>query len=141
VQATAGDEPPGALLRNVSISLRFTSGAIGTIVAGYRDALARTVEWMELGGSAGSLVVEDVTRRVIVVGADPDRREVLEPNHFVSSDAFYDTIVDHVRDFITRVEAGNAPSVTGRDGLAGLNLAAAAIESLRAARFVEVSTI
>jgi UDP-N-acetylglucosamine 3-dehydrogenase len=141
VQATAGDEPPGALLRNVSISLRFTSGAIGTIVAGYRDALARTVEWMELGGSAGSLVVEDVTRRVIVVGKDPDRSEVFEPNHFISSDAFDDTIVEHVRDFITRVASGNAPGVTGRDGLAGLRLAAAAVESLRTARFVEVPAL
>ena len=138
VYATTGSQPDGPLVQNVCLSLDFAGGAIGTIVAGYRSGQSRTAEWMELSGSAGSLVVEDVTRRVILTGADPDRRQVFEPSPFAAAGAFYDSLVEHVQTFLAHVARGAAPPVTGRDGLASLLLAEAAIESLQTGQRVEV---
>ena len=138
LHALAGDEPAGELMRNVTLSLQFANGPIGAIVAGYRDGQTRTAEWLELGGTTGSLVVEDMTRRVILSGADPDRREVFEPNSFGAGGAFYDSLIEHVHAFIEHVGQGQPPPVTGRDGLIGMQWAAAAVESLRSGGMVEV---
>ncbi len=126
------------LVRSVTLSLQFAGGAVGAIVAGYRDAQTRTAEWLELGGTAGSLVVEDVTRRVILAGADPDRRQTFEPDHFSAGGAFYDSLIEHVQAFIEHVARGQQPPVTGHDGLIGMQWAAAAVESLRSGQAVEV---
>lgn len=141
MQAVAADRKPDDLVRSVSLTLEFVAGPIGTIVASYWASQTRTSEWMELGGSAGSLTVEDVTRRVILAGADPDHCEVFEPNHFAGGDAFYDSLIEHVQAFLDHVSHGHCPSVTGRDGLAGLKLAEAAIESLKRGFAVEVQGI
>lgn len=141
VHATPGDNQGKGLMRQVSISLTFANGAIGTIVAGYRDGQTRTSEWMELGGTTGSITVEDVTRRVIVSGLDPDQRRTLEPNPFQAGDSFYQTLTDHVQAFVEHVAEGRQPPVTGRDGLISLQLAEAAIESLKLGHSVEVRAI
>ncbi len=138
LQAHSGQQPGGGLLRGVSLSLAFASGATGTIVAGYRDGQTRTVEWLELGGAEGTIVVEDITRRVILSGTDPDRRESFEPNHFARGDAFYDSLGEHVQAFIEHIVHGQQPPVTGHDGVVGLKLATAAIESLKTGRAIEV---
>lgn len=138
VHATSGGDPSERLMRQVSISLKFASGAIGTIVAGYRDGQTRTAEWMELGGSAGSITVEDVTRRVIVSGLDPDCRRTLEPDPIPAGDPFFQTLTDHVQAFLQHVADGREPPVTGRDGLVSLQLAEAAIESLKSGHTIEV---
>ena len=140
VYAIAGDAPPQAIARHVSLSLVFASGATGTLVADYRDEQTRTAERMELGGTLGTLLVDDVTRRAILTRADPDHRETFEPNPFARAEAFYDSIVDHVQVFIERAATGEQPPVTGHDALASLLIAAAAVESLETAQAVEVPT-
>jgi len=139
LHAISAERSPGALVRNVVLSLQFRSGSIGTIVADYRDNLARTSEWMELGGDLGSLAVEDITRRVIFSGADPDRRETYEPDLFGAGGAFYDSVLEQVRVFIEHVARGQKPPVTGEDGWRGLQWAAAAVESLRSGQAVEIT--
>ena len=139
LHALAGDEPAPALLRSVILSLKFASGAIGTIAAGYRDGQTRTVEWMELGGPAGAIAVEDITRRVTLTSNDPDRAQAFRPNHFIGGDAFYDSLVEHVQAFIEHVARGVQPPVSGNDGLMGMKLAAAAVESLARDTAIEVS--
>jgi predicted dehydrogenase len=139
LHARAGDEAPGELLKSVCLSLQFAGGAIGTIVGAYRDNQTRTAEWMELGGTTGAIVVEDITRRVTLFGTDPDHGLSSQPNHFVASDAFYDSLVEHVQAFIERVASGQPAPVNGRDGLLGLRLAAAAVESLATGQTIEVS--
>jgi myo-inositol 2-dehydrogenase/D-chiro-inositol 1-dehydrogenase len=138
VIATAGLRKSGELVKCVSVSLQFATGSIGTIMAGYREGQTHTAEWTELGGTRGSIVVEDVTRRVIATRTDPARREVIEPNPFTSGGAFYDSLVEHVQVFLDHVARHDEPPVSGRDGLAALILAEAAIESLESGRAVEV---
>jgi predicted dehydrogenase len=138
VYAVAGDGSPDSITRNVIVSLGFVSNALGTIAAGYRQNQSRTSEWMELSGSAGSLAIEDVTRRVTLVRLDADRREILEPDHFAAGNAFYDSLIDHLHAFIDHVAEGRESPVTGRDAVASLALAAAAIESLESGHAIEV---
>ncbi len=138
VQATSSDAASEMLMRSVIVVLTFASGAIGTIVAAYRDDQTRTSEWMELGGTTGSIAVADVTRRVTVTSLDPDCRLSFDPDSFQSGDAFDHTIIDHVRAFVECIATGREPPVTGRDGWIGLQLAEAAIESLATGHTVEV---
>jgi myo-inositol 2-dehydrogenase/D-chiro-inositol 1-dehydrogenase len=140
IQAHAPKRESGALVRTVSLSLEFTSGAAGSIVAGYREGQTRTSEWLELLGTSGSIAVDDVTRRVSLAGLDPDQKIEARPNHFVAGDAFYESIVEHVHAFLEHVADGREPPVTGRDGVAGMKLVAAAIESLATGRAVHVET-
>lgn len=137
IQATTGDHSSN-LMRSVSITLEFGSDVTGTIVASYRDGQSRTSEWMELGGTLGSIAVEDVTRRVIVTGLVPEYRQTFLPNPFQTGDSFYQTLIEHMQAFIEHVASGREPPVTGRDGLVSLQLAEAAIESLQSGHPVEV---
>jgi predicted dehydrogenase len=130
VHAHGGGASTGDLLRSFVVSLEFAGSAIGTIIASYRDNQSRTSERMELGGNAGSIIVEDVMRRVIVAGLDPDETQVYAPNPFVGGDAFYNSLIEHLQAFIECVAEGRQPPVTGAEGLAGMVLAEAAIESL-----------
>ena len=140
VHATAGERSPVGLLKSVSVTLRFTSGAVGTIVAGYRDQQTRTVEWLELGGSKGSITVEDITRRATLTTFNPDCARVLEPNPFAGGDAFYESLSEHLHAFLAHLARGEAAPVSGRDGLASLELAEAAIESLSTGKTIEMPT-
>jgi len=140
VHATTGDHS-GNLMRSVSMTLEFASEVTGTIVASYRDGQSRTSEWMELGGTLGSIAVEDVTRRVIVTGLVPEYRQTFLPDPFQSGDAFYQTLIEHVQAFVEHVASGREPPVTGRDGLTSLQLAEAAVESLTSGHTVEVRAI
>ncbi|MBI4602761.1 MAG: Gfo/Idh/MocA family oxidoreductase [Planctomycetes bacterium] len=121
--------------RSCILVLETSSGALATISAGYRDGQTRTAERMEIEGSAGSIVVEDVTRAVELRGPEADRVEVLRPSHF---SAFHDTIAQHVQAFIAHVASGLEPPVTGLDGLRSLEVAAAAVRSHALGRPVEL---
>ena len=138
VHATAGAAEQQSLVSQVSISLAFASGQIGTLVAGYRAGQTRTCEWMELSGTGGAITVEGVARRVTLVRLDPDRREVFESNSFTGGDDFYSTIVAHLHAFIDDLADARTPAVTARDALASLALAAAAARSLETGLAVEV---
>lgn len=138
VHARFASVPPEALKRNGVLSLACAGGAVGTIIAGYQDGQERTSEWMALGGAKGTLIVEDVTRRVLLHETGPDRREVFQPNHFIQGDAFYDSLKAHVGAFLEHVADGKAPPVTGLDGLRGLEIVDAAMRSEKEGRSVEV---
>ena len=138
VHALFGKTAPGELVREVVLSFEFAGGAVGAIIAGYRDRQSRTSERMEIAGSLGAIAIEDATRRVTLFEKDPDSLASFSPNHFVEGDTFYDTLKAHVEAFIEQVAAGREPPVTGRDGLRAMEIAAAAVESHRQGRSIEV---
>lgn len=140
VHAVAGRHAPGELAKTLVITLQFTSGAVGSLVGAYRNWQSRTSEWAELGGKAASIVVEDITRRVVLVSEDPDRTHVLSPDLFAGGDAFYDSLTSSVQAFIDQLARGAAPPVTGEDALASLRLVDAVTESLASGQIVEVKS-
>lgn len=138
VHACFTEASPSGLLRHVVLTFQLTGGAVAAIVAGFRDDQARTTERMEIVGTHGSIVVEEVTRDVKVFALDPDRVEVFRHNHFVGGDAYYATLIDHVQDFLGHITEGREPPVPGRDGVRGMQIAAAAVQSYREGKTVEV---
>jgi predicted dehydrogenase len=121
-----GDPFAAQLRRAAVLGLEFADGALGSIVASYRDGQTRTFEHAEIVGSLGSVQVDDVTRAAVFRGADADRLEVFEPSPFTNEAAFMTTIGDHLRTFLARVSEGEPPPVSGLDGLRGLELVEAA---------------
>src|SRR4051812_11390054 len=91
-----GDPSASGLRRNVVLSLEFTGGAVGAIVAGYRDGLTRTAERAEIVGSLGSVGINDVTRSASFWTTDPDRCEVVSPGAFTDQAGFYTTVGEHL---------------------------------------------
>jgi predicted dehydrogenase len=138
VHASFGQHERGSLVRDVVLSCQIARGAVGAIVAGYRDGFVRTSERMEIEGTAGSLAVVDVTREVTVALLEPDRFETIRPNSFVEGDAFHETVRTHVRSFVASLVEGREPPVTGLDGLRGMIIAEAALESYQRGRPIEV---
>jgi predicted dehydrogenase len=131
IQARFGPEDPASprLRRDVALTLGFADGALGLIVAGYRDGQARTVERAEIVGSLGTVRVNDVVRSATFWSDDPDRSQVFEPGTFGDEGTFESTIREHLRTFLARVAAGQPPPVSGLDGLRGLELVEAALRS------------
>jgi predicted dehydrogenase len=133
------DSAPPRLRRDVVLTLGFADGALGAIVAGYRDAQTRTVERADIVGSLGTVRVDDVVRSATFWTIDPDRRQVFEPGTFGDEGAFDSTIRDHLRTFLARLAAGEDPPVSGVDGLRGLELVEAALRSHAEGREVELT--
>jgi predicted dehydrogenase len=141
IDARFGPPDPSAsgLRRDVVLSLEFTGGAVGAIVAGYRDGLTRTSESAEIVGSLGSVRVDDVTRTATSWMTDPDQCQVSTPSVFTGEAGFSSTIGEHVRVFLESLATGSSPPVAGLDGLRGLELAEAALRSHAEGRPITVA--
>jgi myo-inositol 2-dehydrogenase/D-chiro-inositol 1-dehydrogenase len=137
IRAVPAHQPIGNLLRDVMLSLEFSSGATGRIEAGYRDELTGTVERMELDATAGAVVVEDVSGPVTWFGRDRTAVQSFSPPR---PQDLYDSLIAHVQAFIDNVSQGALPPVTGHDGLMGMRLAEAAIQSIHSGEKIEVSS-
>jgi myo-inositol 2-dehydrogenase/D-chiro-inositol 1-dehydrogenase len=133
------DPAVSGLRRDVVLNLGFATGAIGAIVAGYRDGQTRTFERGEIVGSLGTVRIDDVTRATTFWSTDPDHREILEPGVFTNDADFSSTVGEHLRLFLARLSADEAPPVTGFDGLRGLELAEAALRSHAEGRAVSMT--
>jgi predicted dehydrogenase len=121
------------------MTFTFEGGAVGTLIGGWRDRQSRTIELMEIGGTGGYVQVEDVQNEVRHFKLDADRFETFRPNYFAGDDTrFYDSLTAHVHDFLKRVQANVPPLVIAADGVRGLEIAAAAIESHDSGELVAV---
>ncbi len=138
LRANADGATTGELVRDINLTIELTSGAQATIAARYRDDQPRTSEWMALHGSTGTIVVEDIAHRVVLSGSTPELCIVTEPQP--ASDPIGDSVVAHLQAFIDQVAAGGKPPVSGRDGLVGMQLAAAAVESLATGQAIEMES-
>jgi predicted dehydrogenase len=139
LSAHADSAETSDLVREIDLTIELISVAQATIAARYRDDQPCTAEWMALHGSNGTIVVEDIARRAILSGNTADLCIVREADP-TASDPIRDSVIAHVQAFIEHVVAGNKPPVSGHDGLAGMRLAAAAVESLTSGKTIEVES-
>lgn len=140
LRAVPGHVPIGPLLREVTLSFEFTNAATGSIAADYRDDLTRTVERMELRATEGRIVVEDVTGPVTCTSRDDGRTQSFSSRDSGVEETFDDSLIAHLRAFIDCVARGEPPPVTGEDGLTGMRIAAAAVESIESGKTIELTT-
>jgi UDP-N-acetyl-2-amino-2-deoxyglucuronate dehydrogenase len=127
-----------------SVSLRFESGALGSIVATTCAATERPTE-LRIQGDRGviRLVGEDVAEWEV-----PDRRKPAADANagaegVAAATATWGTnAIGYVRqytDFIEAIRDGRAPAVTAEDGAAAVEIVLAAYESSRTGRAVELA--
>lgn len=128
VSATFGPQAKPGLVHNLTLSFEFENQAVGTIISGWRNTPQRTWELTEIGGMDGMIAVEDVMLGV-KLWSGPDQAETFRPSYWTENITFYDSLRTHVHSFLARIAAGRAPLVTGADGLRGLKIIQAAIES------------
>ena len=128
------------LAHDAAFSFEFEGDALGTLIGGWQEVprWTRTSEWTEIGGTKGTVVIEDVMKGVKFWSVDPDHIEYFRPNFFKGQSAFYDSLTNHVHCFLERLAEGKTPLVTGQDGLRGLEIVQAAVQSNRTRQIVAV---
>jgi predicted dehydrogenase len=123
--------------------LRFTSGAVGTIVSS-TAVFPGFAQRLEVSGTGGTVVVEDgqIVRSAFTSDSpDPGLRGNRLPRPASAEGAAANAaalgVASHaaqIADLLTAVEQGREPSVTGRDGRDTLEVVLAVYESSREGR-------
>jgi len=128
------------LAHEVALSFQFDGNALGSLIGGWQEVprWTRTSEWTEIGGTKGTVLIEDVLQAVKFWSVDPDHIEYFRPNFFKGQTAFYDSLTNHIHSFLERLSEGQPPLATGEDGLRGLEIIQAAIESNQTGQVVKV---
>ena len=122
---------------NAVVSLRFASGAIGTI-DGTCPADYGYDARVEIVGSEGLLLVGDLRGQALVEVRDRNVGTVT-PLHRTWPDRFRDAYRAEIRSFVDSALDGASPRVTGADGRAAVAAVLAANRSWQEGRPVDVS--
>ena len=118
---------------SASVSLRFRSGAVGSLLgswdSSYDHPRAQLFEYRAVGGG---VVVENVVDAVRLYRHDDSEVREWRPGVFdaVRRD-FWRTIDAHIAAFVDAIRDGQPPPVSGEDGRRALELAEAAGRSFR----------
>ena len=125
----------------VAIALRFTGGAVGTLLGSYDSSYAYPdTHRLEVGGTLGRIVVRDTVRSFEYQAAGSEVREVWEAGYFNDlGRMFHRTLDRHLDEVLAALRAGDPPPVSARVGRRALELAHASIESFQTGRRVEVA--
>jgi UDP-N-acetyl-2-amino-2-deoxyglucuronate dehydrogenase len=123
-------------------ALRFSSGALGTIVAS-TSVFPGFAQRLEITGTEGTVTIEDgaIIRRAFGRGA----YEPGGPHGAAAAAGSKPAAVDvashaaQLEDLLTAIEAGREPAVTGESGRATLEIICAVYESARTGRAVTLA--
>jgi myo-inositol 2-dehydrogenase / D-chiro-inositol 1-dehydrogenase len=125
----------------VAIAVRFTNGAVGTMLGSYDSSYAYPdTHRLEIGGTLGRVVVRDTVRSFDFQETGMEVREVWEAGYFNDlGRMFHRTLDRHLDAILAALRAGGPPPVHARAGRRALALAHASIESFMTGRRVEVA--
>jgi UDP-N-acetyl-2-amino-2-deoxyglucuronate dehydrogenase len=120
-------------------AVRFSSGAVGTIVAS-TAVFPGFAQRLEITGTAGTVVVEDglIVRRAF--GAELPELAESDHNENAPSPSATHAALDsashaaHIADLLAAIDAGRPPSVTAESGRAALEVVCAVYQSAREGR-------
>jgi len=130
----------GGGFRTLALALRFTSGAVGTLLGSYDSSYAYpNTHHVEINGTAGRVVIEDTVRRYTFQQAGSETGEVWSAGYFNDRDReFHRTFDAYIDSLLTAFKNGQSPPVPAEAGRRALALAYAAIESFETGRRVSV---
>ena len=122
------------------LSLKFTSGAVGSLVGSYDSSYAyRDTMRLEINGTRGRILIADTVRRFEFQSAGEETAQVWEAGYFNDADReFHRTFDRHMDDILRAFRAGEAPPIDASWGRRMLRLAHAAIESYESGRRVMI---
>jgi UDP-N-acetyl-2-amino-2-deoxyglucuronate dehydrogenase len=123
-------------------ALRFSSGAVGTIVSS-TAVFPGFAQRLEIAGTAGTVTVEDgrIVRRALRDGpGEPGPDSGLDTADAAAKPADLDPAshAAQIADLLAAIDAGRRPSVTAESGRAALEVVCAVYESARQGRTVMI---
>jgi myo-inositol 2-dehydrogenase/D-chiro-inositol 1-dehydrogenase len=128
--------------RDMVLSFGHRGGAVTTLLGGWRQGSSRTIEWAEIGGTQGVVQVDDVQRSCTLHGLQADTMEIWRPNYFWGENtAFYDSLHAHVLAFLEAVAVGGRTPISAAEGVRGLEVCEAAVQSHLSGNSVDVSEL
>lgn len=125
----------------MAIALRFTSGAVGSLVGSYDSSYAYpNTHYLEVNGTDGRVLVEDTVRRFVLSKAGDENSTVWEAGYFNDRDRDFHQMFDrHLDELIPAFTSGAEPPIHARAGHRALQLAHASIESFETGSRVATS--
>jgi len=115
----------------MALSLRFASGAVGSLVGSYDSSYAYPEsQRLELCGTTGRVTIDDTVRRYTFHAAGSEVGETWQAGYFNDIDReFHRTFDAYIDATLEAFKRGDSPPVHARAGLRALRLAHAAIRS------------
>jgi len=121
-----------------SINLEFCSGCVGTIIGSYDMTFDQSIARLEIGGTKGRLVIENVLEGLYFYPHNIADYGVMgwEKRIFVRND--FDIIFyNRINGFIKNVLEGKPVEASGEDGLKAIQLVEASIQSFEKKKIAE----
>ena len=131
VMAEMSDQNTPGSYQDMVISLRFESGAIGSLVGSYGSSYAYTdTHRVEVNGTKGRVVIEDTVRRYSYQASGSEMAEVWSAGYFNDRDREFQRTFDaYIGAMLTALREGQPPPVPAEAGRRALRVALASIRS------------
>lgn len=144
VQCFAMKAPGRNIWSSASFNFQLANGMVGHLTSSYDLARGHPMERVEVAGTGGRFVMEDMWRQVTLYPAHDLVKQVYTNPVFGGYRDFDDTFRERIHCFLKQVADGAAPEEidgSGADGLAAQTVIHAAIESLNTGTVVEVAKV
>jgi predicted dehydrogenase len=144
VQCFAMQAPGRNFWSTASFNFRLANGMVGHLTSSYDLARGHPMERVEVSGTQGRFIIDDMWREVTLYPAHDLVKSVYSNPVFGGYRDFNDTFRERIHCFLKQVVEGASPEEidgSGADGLAAQKVIAAAIESLDTGQVVFVSSI
>lgn len=132
VQAFMTKAPGRASWSTVSVNMEFASGAVGHLTGSYDMSMRHPIEYCEVAGNEGRLVIDNVYENMTYYPHQSDELMVVRNPLFGGMQGFDDTFAHRINRFIEQIKVGDAPDAidaSGADALAAQEVIEAAIVS------------
>ena len=141
VHCFASKAPGRTIWSTAQFNMRFRSGALGHLTGSYDIERGHPMERVELAGTGGRFVLDDMFREVTLYPAGNPEKTVYTNPIFGGMGSFFDTFRDRIERFVNQLNAGAGPAQidgSGEDGLAAQLVLDAAIRSVETNSVVRV---
>lgn len=132
VQSFMTKAPGRRAWSTVSVNLQFVSGAVGHLTGSYDMTMRHPIEYCEIAGSEGRIVIDNVYEQMTFYPHHSDDLTVYRNPIFGGMQGFNDTFRQRINRFVEQIKAGEAPDridASGADALAAQEVIEAAIRS------------
>ncbi|MFC0330613.1 Gfo/Idh/MocA family protein [Paenibacillus sepulcri] len=132
VQSFMTKAPGRTSWSTVSVNMEFVSGAVGHLTGSYDMSMRHPIEYCEVAGHEGRLVIDNVYESMTYYPHHSDELMVVRNPLFGGMKGFDDTFGHRINRFIEEIQTGVKPediAASGADALAAQEVIEAAIRS------------